>query len=872
MYTAQVGSTLLGLSRQQRETIPPMKLISKLKKTYRNNPSAIKFQHIRQINKNERLKQRTKYAKMFDDAILEENVILYESHHGGGMNCNPYAIFKELLNNPKYSQLTHIWVVNDSSKVKPQYKTAKNVTIIKHNSKEYFYYLARAKYLISNTTFPQFFIRKPQQVYLNTWHGTPLKTLGKEIKGGMGHHVNWQRNLLQATHIIQPNKFTADYVTKVNDIEGFCKAKILESGYPRQDLTLNSSVSSIKKQLNIDSDKKVVLWAPTWRGSIGRIKTSDVDRFINDYKYMQESLGDNYIILLRVHHLLTEPMEQTGLGNFLVDETIDTNELLAAVDILVTDYSSIAIDFLATGRPLVLYCYDLERYEKSRGLIINPLQLPAPLCKTVKQAIEAIQKAEIDAPLYEGSYRKSQNLFTYLDNGAATQRVIDFVFEGDEDNSYRLDSPKKNLLFYCGAFIPNGVTRSALSLLNNLNSEKYNIAVVLTTADFNKQTSANSEAFKNVSQLKNHIKIYFRSINEMYGTAAEIAERDYSFTHGVFPRGEKIDLLKSVYQREFQRLFGNTHFDVIFDFSGYRPDWISLMAFGSADKKMLYLHSDMLADSKRKTNGRKIFAKAFSINFPLYSYFDKLISVSDLSNEVNKEKLSRKWNVPESKFTYLNNSVDHQFILENAAAEVIAELYGESYYIDHEERGLHSIKMQAIKIPNPSHTHFAIIGRLSPEKGHKRLIHAFQRALELDSNIYLHIIGDGPLRKKLEKIVIKKELEDKVIFTGNLNNPFAYLKLCDCLISASKYEGQGLTLLEALVLEKAIFATETTGSISVLKEGSYGEIVPNSKDGLYGGFGKYLHGEITPKKFDYIKYNQRAIRMFDSLLDGENSS
>ena len=843
-----------------------MRLISKLKKAYANNPSVVKFQYVRQINKNERLKQRANYAEMFDDTILEENVILYESHHGGGMNCNPYAIFKELLNNPKYSQLTHIWVVNDSSKVKPQYKTAKNVTIIKHNSKEYFYYLARAKYLISNTTFPQFFIRKPQQVYLNTWHGTPLKTLGKEIKGGMGHHVNWQRNLLQATHIIQPNKFTADYVTKVNDIEGFCSAKIFESGYPRQDLTLNTNASSIREQLNVDPGKKVVLWAPTWRGSIGHIKTSDTDRFINDYKHIQESLGDDYIVLLRVHHLLTKPMEQAGLGNFLVDETIDTNELLAAVNILITDYSSVAIDFLVTGRPLVLYCYDLKHYEKSRGFVINPSQLPAPLCKTAKQTIKAIQKAEIDAPHYEDSYRKNQNIFTYLDNGTATQRVIDFVFEGNENNSYRLDSPKKNLLFYCGAFIPNGVTRSALSLLNNLNPEKYNIAVVVTTANFRKQTSANSEAFKNISRLNNHIKIYFRSVNEMYGTAVESAEKSYSFTHGIFPVAGKINLLKNIYRREFQRLFGDTHFDAIFDFSGYQADWVSLIAFGNAQKKIIYLHSDMLADSRRKINGKRIFAKAFNINFSLYSYFDKLISVSEPSNEINKAKLSKAWGVPTSKFTHLNNAVDYRFVLDSANIDTVDTLYGKDYFILRKHEGPHNISIQGVRTPCPSHINFAIIGRLSPEKGHKKLIGAFKKALKLNPNIRLHIIGDGPLRADLTKIVARKKLQNEVVFTGNLSNPFAYLKLCDCLISASKYEGQGLTLLEALILGKAIFATKTTGSISVLKEGGYGEIVPNSKDGLYSGFEKYLRGEITPVKFDYAGYNSEAIKMFDSLL------
>lgn len=836
----------------------------------KNGPIRLRWKYTLYYLRNKRIRQRIKYIKQFESDKLNETTILYESHHGESMGCNPYAIFRAMLKNPEYSHFTHVWVVNDTSKVKPQYRTVKNIIFIEHNSKEYYHYLAYAKYLISNATFPQFFIRKPEQIYLNTWHGTPLKTLGKEIKNGKATWMNFQRNFLQATHIIHPNKFTADYIAKVLDIKGFCRAKIFESGYPRQDLTLSSNASSIKKQLGIDPNKKVVLWAPTWRGSMSAIDTKGISKFIDEYTYMKESLGDEYLVLLRLHQLASKALRRKGLEGLessIVDETTDTNELLAVTDVLVTDYSSIAIDFLATKRPLVLYCQDLEYYEERRGFIFDPSRLPAPLCRTIKQTVQAVQEAQTSATLFKDSYKECQGLFTYLDDGMATQRAIDFMLDKKTDSFYYLSNNKMNLLFYCGSFISNGVTNSALNLLNNLDREKYNIAIVLPDSIFHKkQIRKHPEMLGNLSQLSEHINICFRSHYWMSGTLAELVEKWYSFGQGIFPRAKRINLLRNMYSREFKRLFGNTHFDVSFDFAGYSADWASLIAFGGAHRKIAYLHSDMLSDSERKVNGRRVFAKAFPIIFPLYQYFDKLISVSKTMEDINRDNLAELWDLPASKFTHLDNVIDYQSILEKASANSLCELFDKDYYLKAKRETQHHISIKAVEPPCSSHVNFAIVGRISPEKGHKRAILAFERALDLNADIRLYIIGDGPLRRKLKKLCNQRGIRDKVIFTGNLNNPFAYLELCDCLVSSSKYEGQPLAPLEALVLEKAIFATAIAGNISVLEDGKYGEIVPDSIDGLYEGFKKYLQGEIVPKKFNYIEHNNNAMKAFDNLL------
>ncbi|WP_286317231.1 CDP-glycerol glycerophosphotransferase family protein, partial [Romboutsia ilealis] len=287
------------------------------------------------LRKDKNFRRDVMYTKAYEEEIIDDKIILYESFHGKTMSCNPYAIFKYLLNDYEYKDFKHIWVLNDSNNCKELYKNMNNVEFVKVHSDEYVRYLAKAKYLINNTTFPPYYIRKEGQIYLNTWHGTPIKTLGKLMKGSRGQYKNIQRNLLQTTHLINPNKFTADIMITEHDIDGIYQGKIFDCGYPRIDLTLNSNKYEIKKKLNLKNNKKVILYAPTWRGEVGNVD-NEINRFIDDYEYLIKKLGNQYTILLRVHTLVEEYLVKKGYGENIVDNAIDTNELLSVVDILIS--------------------------------------------------------------------------------------------------------------------------------------------------------------------------------------------------------------------------------------------------------------------------------------------------------------------------------------------------------------------------------------------------------------------------------------------------------------------------------------------------------------------------------------------------------
>ncbi|CAA6808652.1 MAG: Glycosyltransferase, partial [uncultured Sulfurovum sp.] len=240
------------------------------------------------FNKDKVLRNIVMYTEFYENLSIKDNIILYESYHGSAMSCSPYAIFKFLLEDERFSNYLHIWVIADENSVDSKYKDCDNIIFIKKNSALYMRYLASAKYLVNNTTFPDWYIRKEKQVYLNTWHGTPIKTLGRDVENDFMAHRNQTKNFLQTSHIIAPNRHTAEVLEESYDIKDIYKGVLGTTGYPRQDLMLNISdeeKDTIYQTLKINKSKKVVLYAPTWRGTVSGA-TFDTKQLENDIQYL----------------------------------------------------------------------------------------------------------------------------------------------------------------------------------------------------------------------------------------------------------------------------------------------------------------------------------------------------------------------------------------------------------------------------------------------------------------------------------------------------------------------------------------------------------------------------------------------------------
>ena len=792
---------------------------------------------------------------------VNENVILYESYHGKNFTGNPLAIFLHLRNKEEFKSFTHVLVANKENPLLKQFDSEPNVKVVAVDDHKYVKYLATAKYLINNTSFPYYFTKRDEQVYINTWHGTPLKTLGLDIKKtGKTAHMNIQRNLLQTDILISPNQFTYEKLLGSHDIKEIFSGKIADIGYPRVDLTLNTDRQEVLNQLGIEATKKVVLYAPTWRGTVG--KEEDLsEQLLSDVMELKQALGDEYEVLLKSHYFAYKFFESQNLEHVCVPDWMDTNMLLAGTDLLITDYSSIFFEFLPTNNPIIFYGQDIESYSEERGFYLPLDTLPGPVCSTIPEVIQSVMCMGELKEKYSANYKNYQEQYCYNDDGNAVERFTDIVFRGNESDYsiVKTQTAKEKILMYCGAFYNNGITMSAITLLDSIDYDKYEVVVV-------ENPKGNAEKWNNISKVNENVHFIYRP-GVLNRRLFDSYRHQLTHRRGVYTDFMEKVCPKQLYYNEFRRIVGNTKFDYVINFGGYNDFWSLLIAFSKVPVKSIYLHNDMEEEFNKKIKGKFKHKKTLKVIFSTYKYYDKVISVAESTHETNYQNLKQYIPGSESKMTYVNNLVNSNKVVSlKDQYELIRYEDDNNYIINKLEQAGPTMTVKGIIQPKKSDINFITIGRLSPEKGHEKLIYAFHEAFETDPNVKLYIVGEGPLRNRIASVINKLNLSQNVFLVGQLENPFALVQQCDCFVLSSNYEGQGLVLLEAMIIGKPIIATDVTGVRSVLK-GGYGKLVENSQEALkdsLANFANQKRNATIPgyKTFDYEEYNKEAINRF----------
>ena len=344
------------------------------------------------------------------------NSILFESFQGKVIGDNPYAIFTEVLSrNPKFELL---FTVNSKTKA-PEGSRG-----VKHGSIAWLKALATSRVLVNNTNFPGYFRKRSEQRYIQTWHGTPLKRLGRDIADVVptGSYLKMMdREASFWDFLISPS----EYCTQIFPSTFGYKGTILETGYPRNDILVSRANDRdlIRKSLGItDGKQQVVLYAPTWRDS-KRTATGNW----KPVNFLQGSLGDNVTVLFRGHtNTHSAHSAQVAGGAIDVTEYRNVAELYLAADVLVTDYSSSMFDFSVTGKPMIFLAPDLDDYVAKRGFYFDFEKLaPGPIIRDssfLRKALENIDTQKVD---YADRYLAWQHKFNKLEDGLASKRVVD---------------------------------------------------------------------------------------------------------------------------------------------------------------------------------------------------------------------------------------------------------------------------------------------------------------------------------------------------------------------------------------------------------------------------------------------------------------
>src|SRR5690606_34511052 len=180
--------------------------------------------------------------------------------------------------------------------------------------------------------------------------------------------------------------------------------------------------AKVRARLGLAEGKRVILYAPTWR---------DYDRknamVKLDLAKAREALGADHELLVRGHPMQAMP----AVPEIAHDVTTypDISDLLLIADVLVTDYSSVMADFAVTGRPIIVYGYDMAKYATKRGLYLDlPEIAPGPVLSTSAEVIEALRSIDEVAAAHAERYDAFRATFVPRDDGKATVRVVDHVF------------------------------------------------------------------------------------------------------------------------------------------------------------------------------------------------------------------------------------------------------------------------------------------------------------------------------------------------------------------------------------------------------------------------------------------------------------
>lgn len=383
------------------------------------------------------------YNKIAKKNKVDEKLVLFETFMGRQYGDNPRAIYEYMKSRPEYDGLRYVWVLENPEKA-AEYEQLKGAEIVKAKTHRCFEYYAEAKYIVTNSALNYRVSRKPEQVFIQTWHGTPLKRLRCDIeaeKGNVNNTLNEIKikndmDVVRFNYFLSPSAFaTEKFISSFNMKELGIENIVVETGYPRNDFLFNytaDDVAEIKNSLGVPEGRKVILYAPTFRDNQhdGSDYTYDVHL---DFDRLKKEIGDEYVILFRAHYFVASQFNFEKYEGFVYDASglDDITPLYVISDVLMTDYSSVFFDYSNLHRPMVFYMYDLKDYaEGIRGFYFSIDEIPGPKITTEDELIDYI-KALGEGQNYGENYFAEYGeifdrfikKFAYLEDGKASERV-----------------------------------------------------------------------------------------------------------------------------------------------------------------------------------------------------------------------------------------------------------------------------------------------------------------------------------------------------------------------------------------------------------------------------------------------------------------
>lgn len=381
----------------------------------------------------------------------------------------------------------------------------------------------------------------------------------------------------------------------------------------------------------------------------------------------------------------------------------------------------------------------------------------------------------------------------------------------------------KHILFINGHLNTGGVERSLVDILRHMDYTKYAVDLLLL-----------EDIGDYASELPSEVKVLFRDLHNTYGGVASSVRRCLAARDWMCLRLRFLFLLRKIWGSRALKsaatlLLGEHHYDCVI---GFRPGICSDLAAYSvqADRKITWWHH----------GESNVDCAAYG---DMCSRMDAVAVVSQSCKEMLQDQLPGL----ADKLVYIPNMLD---------AVAIGQKAGNSPYTG-------------------DMLHIVSVGRLAPEKHFENVFPAAKTLRQASIDFAWHVIGDGPERSKLEALIAENDMKDHVILDGSKTNPYPYMKYADLFVHPSYVESQGLTVLEAMVLDVPCVVTKSLGPCEFIEDGVNGLLTEQSPESLAEEVLTILNDK---KLYQHIKENtkcpeqfgpERVMKQIETMIDGE---
>ncbi|MDQ1618335.1 MAG: hypothetical protein QOE19_904 [Actinomycetota bacterium] len=363
------------------------------------------------------------YRNVFMRLPVKPGLVFFEAFQGRQYSDSPKAIYQELRS--AHPQLETVW---SRARGRRAGSFPADSRTVERGSWAYYWAMARSQYWVDNFGMPRNFPKRPETTYVQTWHGTPAKRMFFDTPRVQAMNTDekaqYQALVDQWDYLVSPSPYFEETMVRATHFGG----TLIRAGMPRNDalVTQNTpdSVAQIKAKLDLPTDRRILLFAPTYRPKgRGRDAYTKLEML-----QLAEHLGDEWYVLRRQHYYRKPIDLEPRLRYFGRDASgvMDVNRLLLASDALITDFSSLMFDYALLRRPMLFYVPDLDYYSNVDPKTYFDLRevAPGPVLSTTEEVVDAMGRLDEITREYKDRYTAFLERFAPLDDGRGAEAVV----------------------------------------------------------------------------------------------------------------------------------------------------------------------------------------------------------------------------------------------------------------------------------------------------------------------------------------------------------------------------------------------------------------------------------------------------------------